>query len=491
MSTTINLAPDPQLMESIRAVGYTFSTALADIIDNSISAEAGQIQIVAPPIESPFVAILDDGLGMGSETATHAMRLAGTSPTTQRGGNDLGRFGLGLKTASLSQCRSLTIVSKKRGEPVVAYEWDLDLLAEAQAWSLLELSTEEIKNLPCVALLHAQESGTLVLWRKLDRLLPDKNRFEVDLADELARAKEHLGLVFHRFLAGDTGKALTILINGREVIGADPMLEGNPATLRGPVQPLSIEGETVTVRAFTLPHRNKLSDREVTSAQIGGSFRDSQGFYVYREKRLVIWGTWFRIVPKRELGKLARVRVDIPNSLDHLWALDIKKAQAMPPPPVRDHLKRIADRIVAPSQRVFTYKGRELGSARIVRVWNHIDERGDFHYELNRQHPLVASLKKTLHGLPHAQSLLEELLTTAERGFPVDDVYSRLGQDQKFAGATRSNEEMLATARSLAAAAHHLGLQEDQFVETYILSEPFSSTDGAEELLRSAYDGIA
>lgn len=491
MSTPIELAPDPQLMESIRAVGYTFPTALADIIDNSISADAGQIQIVAPPDEETFVAILDDGQGMSAETATHAMRLAGTSPTTARGGNDLGRFGLGLKTASLSQCRSLTVASKKQGESLVAYEWDLDVLATTKSWSLLELSPAEIENLPCIGLLKAQESGTLVLWRKLDRLLPDTSRSELDLAEELARAKEHIGLVFHRFISGDTGRPLVISVNGREVIGADPMIEANTATMPSPVQSLSIDGKTVTVRAFTLPHRNKLSEKEITTAQIGGSFRDSQGFYVYREKRLVIWGTWFRIVPKQELGKLARVRVDIPNSLDHLWALDIKKAQAMPPPPVREQLKRIADRIVAPSRRVFTYKGRNLGPTEVVRLWNHIDERGEFHYELNRSHPMVASLKKAVQDLPHAKSLLEELLAMAERGFPVDDVYSRLGQDQKFAGPRTNEEDMLVTARSLASAAHRLGLQRNQFIETYILSEPFSGADGAEELLRSAYDASA
>lgn len=488
MSAAIELAPDPQLMESIRAVGYTFPTALADIIDNSISADAGRIQIVAPPSGEPFVAIIDDGLGMNAETATHAMRLAGTSPATKRGMKDLGRFGLGLKTASLSQCRSLTVASKKQGESVVAYEWDLDFLAETQSWSLLELSPEEIEDLPCIGLLSAQESGTLVLWRKLDRLLPDSKRSELDLAEELKHAKEHLGLVFHRFISGETGRPLGISVNSRGVVGADPMLETNTATIRGPLQPLSVDGETVSVRAFTLPQRSKLSEKEVATAQIGGSFRDSQGFYVYREKRLVIWGTWFRIVPKEELGKLARVRVDIPNSLDHLWALDIKKAQAMPPPLVREQLRRIADRIVAPSRRVFTYRGRKLGPTEVVRLWNHIDERGEFRYELNRRHPMVSTLMNLLQDTPNAKLLLEEILSTAERGFPVDDVYSRLGQDQKFAGLRANEEEMLDTAKNLASAAHRLELQRDQFVETYILSEPFSSANRAEELLRSAYD---
>lgn len=143
---TIECAPDPNLLESMRSFGYSLNTAAADIIDNSISAGAHTIRILFSGTQpNPYIAIVDDGSGMDCETAQKAMQLAGTGTTLSRNENDLGRFGLGLKTASFSQARQLTVVSKQRAE-ITTLRWDLDTVAQSQQWALESLDAEETRQ---------------------------------------------------------------------------------------------------------------------------------------------------------------------------------------------------------------------------------------------------------------------------------------------------------------------------------------------------------
>ena len=137
----VEVPPEPQLMESMRAVGYTLQTAIADIVDNSISAKARNVDIYFNSARPDHLAIIDDGDGMTSDEVKRAMQLAGRSSTVPRSHTDLGRFGLGLKTASLSQCRALTVISRKHGKSS-GYTWSLDHLAKVGRWALIELSDD-------------------------------------------------------------------------------------------------------------------------------------------------------------------------------------------------------------------------------------------------------------------------------------------------------------------------------------------------------------
>ena len=166
----LDVAPSVRLLESMRSVGYSFEAALADLIDNSITAGATTIDVDADVIDGEYVAILDDGRGMSSELAKEALRLAGHAG--ERDVDDLGRFGLGLKTASLSQARSVTVVTRRAGA-TTALRWDIDHVLETGRWSLLLLGDDQIQHLPLWDSLNAQESGTLVIWRSLDLLLGD------------------------------------------------------------------------------------------------------------------------------------------------------------------------------------------------------------------------------------------------------------------------------------------------------------------------------
>lgn len=482
LTETITMVPDPHLMESMRAVGYTLETAIADLIDNSITAGASRVDLLFSGEGEQYLAVIDDGEGMTSSEAQNAMRLAGKSSLSGRAKNDLGRFGLGLKTASISQCRDLTVVSKKDGE-LHGYRWDLDYLIQSGTWSLLQLSEDDCRNLPEFSELDKHSTGTLVLWRKLDQLEAMTGNLGTGLDESMVRVRKHLGLVFHRYLAGEHGSKFKIAINYREIIGADPLLQNHKATQPGPVEKIQVEGQVIELRPFTLPHLNKLSNADRQKAQVDGSLRDSQGFYIYRQLRLVIWGTWFRIAPKQELGKLARVRVDIPNTLDHLWALDIKKAQAVPPPAIRNRLRQVADNIVGPSRRVHEYRGRRAVVGPVSHLWDVVDDRTSFRYEVNRNHPAVVALTGNLAAEDTA--LLGTLITMLEQSFPVEDAYNRLGQDARHSPPTTEDDELDLLARALWKSLNGT-LAPELFVDSMLNAEPFNNHLRARGILENA-----
>jgi hypothetical protein len=468
-------------MESMRAVGYTLETAVADVIDNSITASADQVDVLFSSSPKVRIAVLDNGTGMDHQTLIQAMQLAGRSPSSSREPHDLGRFGLGLKTASLSQGRSVTVATKQpRG--VRAVRWDLDHLAETGRWALQILNQEDILHLPWIGRLDAQCTGTLVLWEKLDQLHTAPELVESQLDEQMHSVRDHLALVFHRF-TGSTMPPLTnrlsLRINGAAVPTIDPFLKHNKATQVGQKERIRVDDDWVTVQPFTLPYISKLraADREV--AQIAGTLRDSQGFYVYRAGRLLLWGTWFRIMPRDELGKLARIQVDLPNALDHLWALDIKKSSAAPPPQVRRRLAQIAGQMIGPSRRTHKFRGRPVTTDTIQHLWTLIEDRNTFRYEINRAHPLVVALSDALDSA--GQTVLSQLLRSIEASFPVEDAYNRLGSDNFHSPAAVDRSEMADIVRTLQAVT---GGSAEELGHQLALVEPFSGIQDLNSFLR-------
>ena len=278
----------PVLMESTRAIGYSLEAAIADIIDNSIAAKAGKVQLSFFPVGDAYVCILDNGLGMDDTQLDLAMQYGSKSPTDERDASDLGRYGLGLKTASLSQCRVLTVISKQ-GDHVTGRRWDLDYVIETGSWSLLVLEEDDISTVPHVSDLLAQKTGTLVVWQNLDRLLMGEVDYEKSLGRKMDEVRQHLELVFHRYLSGETGiKKLDISFNGVKIKAADPFLL-KKSTQAMDTETLLIRGKRILVKPYILPHISKMTEEE--KKQLGGKegIRKQQGFYVYRNKRLLIW----------------------------------------------------------------------------------------------------------------------------------------------------------------------------------------------------------
>jgi hypothetical protein len=415
----------PDLLESMRAVGYSFEAALADLIDNSIAAGARPINVRFSVAGGPYVAIIDDGCGMSSDELTSAMRHGSRNPILQRDAADLGRFGLGLKTASLSQCRTLTVVSWRDGF-LSARRWDLDHVARRDNWMLLDVP--DPKELPHVEELVQTEKGTIVLWQNFDKLAAGEVSTEDALGNRMDLARDHLSLVFHRFL-GSRQRPLSIALNLNPLRSLDPFLTSHKATMPLSEQDFVVEGERVRVTPYILPHLSKLSASDLQVAGGEEGLRRNQGFYVYRNERLITWGSWFRLVRQEELTKLARVQVDTTNKLDHLWRLDVKKSTAYPPEVLRNGFRQIIARITDSSRRVYTFRGRRTGDNKIIHMWDRNDVRGGFTYSINREHPAAAALE---HVIPDCElGLFQQLLQIIEDSFPFDAVYADMASERR------------------------------------------------------------
>lgn len=475
MTSEERCVPGAQLMESMRAVGYSVETAIADIIDNSISAGATSIEIdYSMDVETPFLSILDDGCGMSPEGAREAMRLAGVGASSVREDHDLGRFGLGLKTASLSQCRRLTVLTKD-SRSITGLVWDLDHITRTNDWSLIVLDEMEMSKVIGFHQLQSRRSGTLIVWNVFDRIEAQTQDVSREFDTEMTRTRDHLALIFHQYLNGDHPyRRVQMTLNSNRIEGFDPFLSSSKKTQVSPIEEIAVVNTSITVQSYTLPYLNQMSENQRRLAQIPGQMRDSQGFYIYRGGRLVIWGTWFRLLPKSEGGKLARVKVEIPNSLDHLWSLDIKKSSAIPPVVVRDQLRRLADTLAEPSKRVVDYRGRKVkDDEAIVRIWDVIVDRDTFRYQINRDHPVLKQLERSVD--PSELQSLERALELIETYFPTQDLANRHSKDQ-IPAVNGDNEEELIRTNLLAmwdAGGDALG-PISEFVEMLIVAEPWS-----------------
>ena len=412
------------LTASLRDLGYSLETAIADLIDNSISADATDIQIFCDTSRSsPVLVIADNGRGMTEAEVIAAMRHGATDPRKKRGPKDLGRFGLGLKTASFSQCRRLTVVSAKAGERVGA-EWNLAQIEEDDDWFIAVLEPEEIVQQPFIEMLG--DTGTLVVWRDLDRLLEDETGQKRDeiVNEKLAIVERHLSLVFHRFLAGDVKgrKKLSIRINGHPITPFDPFCRRNAATQVLPEETVWVDDVAVSMQPYILPHHSRLSATEYDYYQDRSDFISNQGAYVYRNGRLMAWGDWFRLVPKGEATKLARVQIDFPNSLDEAWTIDIKKSRARPPHAVRERLRQIIAKITARSVIVHRGRGQKLFQESEAPLWERYADHGGIRFAINAQHPIIASLSAKLS--PEDAGALHVLLDSIAASLPVEMIYS-------------------------------------------------------------------
>ena len=418
----------PAMLDSMRAIGYSFEAALADIVDNSVAAAAKRVDIQFRTNAAPYLAVIDDGEGMTAEELKQAMRHGGVGPHESRSDRDLGRFGLGLKTASLSQCRRLTVITKRNGE-MSAARWDLDLVAERKDWVVLFLDPQDCADLPHVDELNAAPAGTIVLWQAFDRATIGEVSPDVALGKLVDLARDHLALAFHRFLSGDDGGGrLAIAINNQPLPVIDPFLSGKRSTKLLPPETLVVEGASVTFRPFILPHISKMSRDDLALAGGEEGLRRYQGFYVYRGRRLITHGTWFRLLRQGELTKLARVQVDVPNTLDHLWALDVKKSTAYPPEIVRGGLQRTIERIAGESRNVYTFRGSKINKTDVKHVWQRVDVRGGFNYEINRLHPVILDVAASLEAAHLAT--IEPLLRAVEMALPVDSIYADMASDR-------------------------------------------------------------
>lgn len=406
------------LFESLRAFGYDLPTAIADVLDNSLTAGAKNIWIdLSWAGRNSRITIRDDGRGMSEAKLVAAMRPGSTSPVKDRDPDDLGRFGLGMKTASISQCRCLTVMTKAANSAPAVRRWDLDYLSNVPSGEWRLLKGQSLLKPEDGQLLDKQKSGTVLFWDRLDTLVGDVDE-EDDVAQrhfrERAEAvRDHLAMVFHRFLRGRN--SVKIHLNGRTVEPWDPFLEDSGATEPLPSETLGVGSERFEVKGFILPHHSRISADAHASAAGYNGWNAHQGFYIYRNRRLLVAGDWLGLgMQKEEHFKLARIRIDLPNSTDLSWQIDVKKSLAHPPAALRKDLKRIARAARSRASSIYRHRGklvqRTLGDGGAF-LWKHLTKHGKTFYKINRDHPLVARIlaeaddKKPIRAL---MSLIEQ-----------------------------------------------------------------------------------
>ena len=411
------------LIHSLRAFGYDLPTAIADLLDNSIAAGATAIDLECYwNGEKSYIAIIDNGVGMSESVILEAMRLGSRSPLEKRKKDDLGRFGLGLKTASFSQCLSLTVASKTKNSNQVIRKWDLPFVTKRNEWILLRHGTDCLNSYS--ARLEEMQSGTVVLWEALDRLTQgtqtNDDRAHRVFLDRIEGVRSHLSMVFHRFL--EPPKPLRITLNGTAIEPWDPFMLRDPATQQLNEEAIPFFGDSISVKPYVLPHISKLSPSAYERGAGIWGWNQHQGFYVYRSRRLLSAGQWLGLgFRNEEHCRLARIQLDIPNSMDAEWEIDVKKARATPPASLRPRLKQLAVIVRDRASEVYRSRGARIttGPIQTVTLWEPKVRHGKTFYAINRGHPLVQSLDSLD---PSHRKTLDALLMLVEESLPVPTI---------------------------------------------------------------------
>lgn len=354
-------------VRTLRDIGYQLPQAIADLVDNSIAAGANEVAVdLQFEGRHSWIRVADNGSGMNGPTLTEAMRYG-----TERdySPDDLGKFGFGLKTASTSQCRRVSVASRvaPKQARVEARCLDLDHIETTNRWEVLVLEGADRPEHLTSPL--QQAPGTVVLWENLDRVLEYKDpwgewvrRRLLGLAEEVDL---HLGMVFHRFLAGQVrGRRLKITINGTRVEPWDPFCEDEPKTEELPGDDFRVSGDDgsgiVRVRPFVLPPQSEFSsDSSWRRASGPRKWNRQQGLYIYRANRLIQSGGWSRLRTADEHTKLARVALDFYPGLDSAFGINIAKAIVILPQELREAIDPVIITVTRRAQARYRSSGGE------------------------------------------------------------------------------------------------------------------------------------
>lgn len=420
--------PNPKsTVNSYRSFGYNLSTAIADIVDNSISANANVISINYKwRGQDSFISIKDNGNGMNRDELVLAMTPGSKDPDEERSEKDLGRFGMGLKTASFSQCKRLTCISKRKNYSVIKRCWDIDFINEENEWQLLDY----VADITFLNEIDQEESGTLVLWEKLDRIVGNaeisnesvKNAFY----KEMSNVMQHLSLVFHKFIES---KRITILFQNEQIAPYNPfLLNLQPKPEMG----LPEKFDNVEITYFILPHMSEIGKEDYENSGGPLGWFQQQGFYIYRGDRLLVAGDWLGLEKKRDYSKLARIAVNFSNENDFNWNLDIKKSTATPPIEIRRELSRIAKIAIMKSAKIYNWRGQktfsEISNIKNEPLWkDEVTREGIKKYKINKKHPVISSLLTN-----DSSKLLRKALKLLEDNVPVELILSNQNEDPSF-----------------------------------------------------------
>ena len=470
--------PASSLIESIRSIGYSFPFAIADLIDNSISKDAKKIQIVIQSgvASKVSVSVVDNGLGMSPQELRLAMSLGGKGPSEERDAKDMGRFGLGLKTASFSQARILTVISRKSNQSEwYGIRWDLDFVIKKNKWLAMEMGLSE-----CVEKINPLEGsisesvGTIIIWNNCDRLeegLQSSADLSLHINREIANLQNVLSLVYHKLI---DKKITELYVNGLKLEAMDPFcVHGKDGESKSQLiftETLDVADAKIDVRGYLLPHQSRMGGgaRE-KKISIGGDHIAGQGLYLYRVDRLISWGSWQNIIRKSEANKLARVAISFGNEADELWKLDIKKSTAILPAIIKARIRDLIRKMSTHSSGVFE-KRLKMRKTSPNSVWCRYYDRDKqlITYEVDRSQPAIQTM---LDKFGENADLAESLLDFIESTFPADLVKNDLAiSNAKFSSADEDStfQNLLALAKKITSASIEFSIFKKSVIDSHI-----------------------
>lgn len=461
MKTIESIPHAERTFEALRSLGYDLNSSIADIADNAITAKvhAKNISIIFKRKGNKFICrIKDDGAGMKEKELEEGMRI-GTE--TSYGMHDLGKFGMGMKTASLSHCNVLTVISKTKKAEIVGYRWDMSHVKGTKQWALLQLNKKEIAAILQSEKLTLSQNGTIVFWDDLNLLDNEyKSYTSHKLAENfyfslLGKLKLHLRMVFHRFLDGSLGSqgALNIDVNGDTLIEWDPFCRNEDNTielnLTKGVSELSIPEfkKPIIIRGYVLPSKEGFSNEKAWGKARGLlSWNDSQGYYIYRANRLIRFGGWHGTKAKDEHDKLARVSIDIDPSLDKLFRITVNKSKVQFPENLFNHLKNKVNRqVINEAQKKYRKSGEKAKitnkfrkqDAKLTSVSKNMVEDSNIKTKKNSESNNIEVTNPS--GFYLSNKIEEFLKYGTDRDFEI--VCDRLGNDHLWKIVCNANEK--------------------------------------------------
>lgn len=415
--STEDSIPNPEyLIKSIAEQGYSLETALADLIDNSISANADKVEILVNTNEEPFVLFLsDNGDGMSDSALKMNMKFPSNSPSNMRNMYDLGRFGLGMKTASFAQTRKFTVISREKGtKDYKARTWDVDYLTLEKKWKIIINSDDEINTILTkyralskgfLKEFEGYEPNTIVVWQglyKYENFIDEKNR-KIALQTEINDVtNEHLSIVFHRFMESEK-TPLKIRVNNVIIEPFNPFPTDCLDFRSIPYKHKNLKNDTLKIEGFVLPSRsvNEAKQGESPWTTKNRSLMDMEGIYIYRSNRLIRFGGWNSIIKNSPKLQLARLMVEVGNNSDHLIHLNVAKSQIKIPFELRRAFFNYIDILTKEATKELYNTGNEDFSGKRNKYSDQLFEKKTsskgVHLKINLDFPILRELKSSLN----------------------------------------------------------------------------------------------
>ncbi|QDL71655.1 ATP-binding protein [Streptomyces malaysiensis subsp. malaysiensis] len=327
-----HLPPDARYMEALSSQGYGFEVAIADLVDNSIDAGAKDVLIHFLRDGEQLVSLLvvDDGRGMDEEALDVAMTIGGRQSYDLK---SLGMFGTGLKSASLSHADAVTVVSTTKRTRTAGRRW---LMEHAKAGFQCDIVESDFAQTLIDRYYDKPITwqGTIVRWDGVKDFPKHGGSSQTDryLHRTINKLGLHLGLYLHRFLArADFNITIAVedVLTGTVYLdfGVEPLdpfaypVTGSadyPRQFHAPIRSLASD---IVLNAHVWPPKSNTDEYRAV-----GSVIDRQGFYFYRNDRLVQAGGWNNYRQPEQHLSLARVAIDLPPNLSDVFRLTVKKS---------------------------------------------------------------------------------------------------------------------------------------------------------------------